>query len=81
MLREFLTSHTWSLVQDKSQMSGKKRQAKGISKLANEANRAEIDLELQWESFRECAWEKLRKAWPDFCRNSNSESERDWLSE
>ena len=81
MLREFLTTHTWSLVQDKSQMSGKKRQAKGLSKLTNEANRAEVDRDLEWESFRECAWEKLRVAWPDFCREDDSESDGDWLCE
>ena len=81
MLREFLTTHQWSLVQDKSQMSGKKRSAKGISKLTNEANRAESDRALQWESFRECAWEKLRTAWPDFCRDSDSDEGNDWMFE
>ena len=68
MLKEFLVTHTWSLVQDQSQMSGKKRQSQGIGKLETEANIAD-----KWESFKECAWEKLRTAWPDFCRDSDSE--------
>ena len=68
MLKEFLVTHTWSLVQDKSQMSGKKRQSQGIGKLENEANNAE-----RWEAFKECAWDKLRTAWPDFCRDSESD--------
>ena len=75
MLREFLNTHTWSLVQDKSQMSGKKRQAQGIGKLVNEANQTEEERAEAWESFRDCAWEKLRVAWPDFCREDDSEYE------
>ena len=73
MLREFLTTHTWSLVQDKDQRSGKKRQSQGIGKLVNEAHKSEELKAEEWESFRECAWEKLRVAWPDFCRESDSE--------
>ena len=35
MLREFLETHTWSLVTDCDKISGKKRQQQGLDKLSN----------------------------------------------
>ena len=69
---ESFDNHTCSIVQDKDQRSGKTK-AIPIGKLVNEAHKLEELKAEEREYFRECAWEKLRVAWPDFCRESESE--------
>ena len=68
MLREFLETSTWSLVYDPAQQAGKKRQAKGLDKLQNEAG--VID-----DSFKRLVWERLKHEWPEFCQDSESEDD------
>jgi len=73
MLREFLESGTWALVQDPKGLSGKRRQALGLDKLSKS------DLENVFkaeENFRKLAWKKLEEVWPAFC--GDSDSEQDW---
>ena len=69
MLREFLETSTWSLVQDETQTAGKKRKAKGLDKLANEGEANEV----RGESFCDLAWKLLQKEWPDFCESEEGE--------
>ena len=37
MLRDFMLTSTWSVVHDENSLSGKKRRAKGLAKLENQA--------------------------------------------
>ena len=73
MLREFLTSSTWSLVQDANQVAGKKRRAKGLDKLENEVE-GEANATRKTGSFNELAWEKLKAEHPDFCETEDDEN-------
>ena len=66
MLREFLTTSTWSLVYDPAQQAGKKRQAKGLGKLENDEK---VD-----DDFVRNAWDKLKETHPEFC-DPDTESE------
>jgi hypothetical protein len=70
MLREFLQTSTWSLVQDPAQVAGKKRKAKGLDKLENEG---EANATRKEGSFEELAWAKLKSEWPDFCESEEDE--------
>jgi hypothetical protein len=70
MLREFLQTSTWSLVQDPDQVAGKKRKAKGLDKLENEG---EAKATRKEGSFEELAWAKLKSEWPDFCESEEDE--------
>ena len=63
MLQEFLKTSTWALVNDASQLSGKKRRAQGLSKLSS----APTD-------FASFAWQALQKMWPDYCAPDSSAS-------
>ena len=65
MLREFLETSSWSFVNDKQQLSGKKRKEQGLDKLAQEAN------SVSPETFKTLAWSTLRKIFPEFCRDSS----------
>jgi hypothetical protein len=67
MLREFLETSTWALVNDSTQLSGKKRKEKGLDKLEPSAN------EITPEQFETLAWNTLRKIYPEFCIESDSE--------
>jgi len=68
MLREFLETSSWSLVYDPAQQAGKKRQAKGLGKLENEANTCEP------ASFHNLAWQRLREQYPEFCESSETDN-------
>ena len=68
MLKEFLETSSWSLVYDHAQQAGKKRQAKGLGKLENEANACEP------ESFHDLAWQRLREQYPEFCESSETDN-------
>ena len=68
MLREFLETSSWSLVYDPAQQAGKKRQAKGLGKLENEANACEP------EDFHDLAWQRLREQYPEFCESSETDN-------
>ena len=70
MLREFLLSSTWSLVQDANQVAGKKRRAKGLDKLENEG---EANATRKTGSFHELAWQKLKDEHPEFCETESEE--------
>ena len=72
MLKEFLESSSWALVQDASGLSGKKRQALGLDKLSKTEHIAHFGNK---ENFRQLAWEKLRMVWPSFGCNSDSEDD------
>ena len=74
MLREFLESSTWALVQDPSGLSFKRRQTLGIDKLDNKA--AGQLLTKERENFADMAWEKLREVWPTLGQDSD-DSEQD----
>jgi hypothetical protein len=63
MLQEFLRTSSWALVNDASQLSGKKRRAQGLDKLS--ATPAD---------FISLAWLALHKTWPDFCERDSDES-------
>jgi hypothetical protein len=63
MLQEFLRTSSWALVNDASQLSGKKRRAQGLDKLS--ATPAD---------FISLAWLALLKTWPDFCEKDSDES-------
>jgi len=67
MLREFLETSTWALVNDSTQLSGKKRKEKGLDKLEPSANK------ITPEQFETLAWNTLRKIYPEFCIESDSE--------
>ena len=71
MLREFLETSSWSVVQDPEQRAGKKRQAKGLDKLQNDEAADAV------ETFRELAWKQLKKAWPEYGVESDDVSERE----
>ena len=73
MLREFLESSTWALVQDPKGLSGKKRQALGLDKLSQSELLATFSRE---EKFKDLAWKRLNMAWPTF--GVDSESEEDY---
>ena len=68
MLREFLETSTWCFVHDKEQLSGKKRKAKGLDPLKQEADAISED------DFQKLAWKQLALAWPDFA-HEESENE------
>ena len=68
MLREFLETSTWTLVNDISQLSGKKRREKGLDKLEQSAS------SLSPEQFETLAWNTLRKMYPEFCTHTDSDS-------
>jgi hypothetical protein len=65
MLRDFLTTSTWAL--PKGTMSGKKRAAQGVNKL-EDSGQPEPE-------FATLAWKKLGEAWPDWCVDSESDSD------
>jgi hypothetical protein len=73
MLKEFLETSTWALVQDPKGLSGKRRKELGLDKLSDNAVAAFLDKER--ENFQAMAWQKLREAWPHFGQNSESESD------
>ena len=74
MLREFLESSTWALVQDPKWLSGKKRDRHLVwKKLSQSELLAAFSRE---ENFRDLAWKKLNMAWPAF--GVDSESEEDY---
>ena len=68
MLREFLETSTWSIVQDTTQTAGKKRKAKGLDKFNNDGAN-----EVEEEGFRDLSWKLLMKEWPDFCVTEEDE--------
>ena len=70
MLKDFLESSSWALVQDPKGLSGKKRQALGLDKLSKTELIAYFSNK---ENFRQLAWKKLREAWPAFGCDSESE--------
>ena len=70
MLREFLSTSEWTLPQ--GSMSGKKRAAQGIKKLDSDTHVNDTEKNT---SFSIMAWDKLREVWPQWCTNSESESE------
>ena len=71
MLREFLETSTWCFVHDSSQLSGKKRKAKGLDPL----KQADV---LSDESFNELAWKQLALAYPEFTRHISDEEDSSW---
>ena len=73
MLKEFLSSSTWALVQDPKGLSAKRRQTLGIDKLDNKT--AGTLLTAERENFSQMAWAKLREVWPSFGQDSESEEE------
>ena len=66
MLREFLETSTWCVVNDPKSISGKKRQAKGLKRLEGET-----ETPINY-TFEDLAWQKLAVYWPDYCAESNS---------
>ena len=73
MLKEFLETGTWALVQDPQGLSGKKRQNLGLDKLS----KTELVSYLNGkdDQFRILAWKRLQEVWPTFGQNSNDEDE------
>ena len=69
MLREFLDSSTWALVQDPKGLSAKRRQTLGIDQLDDKT--AALLLTKDRENFAEMAWEKLREVWPHLGQDSD----------
>ena len=65
MLQEFLLTSTWALVNDASQLSGKRRKAQGLDTLA--ATAAE-----DADNFVPLAWKALNKVWPSYCDHESS---------
>ena len=65
MLREFLETHTWSLVTDCDKISGKKRQQQGLDKLSNRS------IDVRNSEFFIMSMNLLRKNFPDFCLDSD----------
>ena len=65
MLRAFLETSTWCFVHDKEQLSGKKRKAKGLDPLKQEADAISED------DFQKLAWKQLALAWPDFAHEES----------
>ena len=64
MLQDFLTTSTWALVNDASQLSGKRRKAQGLDTLAATATE---------DHFQPLAWKALHSMHPDFCISSDTE--------
>ena len=73
MLKEFLETSTWALVQDPQGLSGKRRKELGLDKLSDDAAAAFLTGER--ENFQALAWQKLNQTWPNFGHDSDSESE------
>ncbi len=69
MLREFLETSTWALVQDPKGLSAKRRQTLGIDKL-DDKTAAKL-LTKERENFAEMAWARLREAWPSLGQDSD----------
>jgi hypothetical protein len=69
MLREFLETSTWCFVHDSSQLSGKKRKAKGLDPLK------QADVLSDDDNFAVLAWKQLAIAYPEFTRNDSDDDE------
>jgi hypothetical protein len=69
MLREFLETSTWCFVHDSSQLSGKKRKAKGLDPLK------QADVLSDDDSFSALAWKQLALAYPEFTQNDSEDDE------
>ena len=69
MLREFLETSTWALIQDPKGLSAKRRQTLGIDKLDDKTAAALLTKDR--ENFAEMAWEKLREVWPHLGQDSD----------
>ena len=70
MLREFLETSTWALVNDGSQLSGKRRKEQGLDKLG-----VNIRSEIRDSDFYTHAMRALSIMWPDFVRDDSSADE------
>ena len=64
MLQDFLSTSTWALVNDASQLSGKRRKAQGLDTLAATATE---------DHFEPLAWKALKLMHPDYCIFSDSD--------
>ena len=73
MLKEFLETSTWALVQDPKGLSGTKRKQLGLDKLNDDATA--VFLQQSSAKFSDLAWDKLKQAWPHFGADTDSESE------
>ena len=73
MLKEFLETSTWALVQDSKGLSGRRRKELGLDKLSDDAVAAFLNQER--ENFQAMAWRKLKEAWPDFGHDSESDAD------
>ena len=70
MLREFLETSTWALVNDGSQLSGKRRKEQGLDKLGTN-----LRSEIRESNFYTHAMRALSTMWPDFVRDDSSADE------
>ena len=70
MLREFMTTSTWLIVQDEKQQSAKKRKALGLDKVENEKGE-----DKPTPQFRDYAVTRLKEIWPEWFIDSDDESD------
>ena len=75
MLKEFLETSTWALVQDPKGMSFKRRKDLGLDKLSDDV--VATFLTRERESFQRLAWQKLQQSWPHFGQDSDDDSENE----
>ena len=68
MLREFMLTSEWLIVQDDKQRSAKKRKAQGIEKLAPDTGDPGPA-----PQFVDYAYQRLHECWPEWFINSDSE--------
>jgi hypothetical protein len=74
LIREFMMSSTWSVVQDESQTSGKKRKAQGLDKFQNKKEEETEELSsnlVDYGQFRTLAREKISTYWPEMFEESD----------
>ena len=74
LIREFMLSSTWSVVQDESQTSGKKRKAQGLDKFQNKKEEETEELSsnlVDYGQFRTLAREKISTYWPEMFEESD----------
>ena len=71
LIREFMLNSQWSVVQDKEQISGKKRKAQGLDKFDNNTSRLDPEELAEFIEFRTAAKSKLAEIYPEWFEDAD----------
>jgi len=71
LIREFMLNSQWSVVQDKEQISGKKRKAQGLDKFDNNTSRLDQEELAEFIEFRTAAKGRLTEIYPEWFEDAD----------